>query len=79
MLKKFKPGTHVMVKPYGIPMMVTMYADKHLDPAAINAGEALVCVTWETLDGKVRTARFQEKLLMPFPLNEWNGQHLQKK
>jgi len=76
MFRKYKAGSHVMVKPAGIPMTVTMYADRHLDTAAIKNGEAIVCVTWQTLDGKIRTARFKENMLAPFPLNKWNGNYL---
>ena len=76
MLRKFRAGSHVMVKPAGIPMTVTMYADKHLGEDAIKNGEAMVCVTWQTLEGKVRTARFKENILLPFPLTEWNGRPL---
>ncbi len=76
MPRKFKAGSHVMLKPAGIPMTVTMYADKNLDEKEIKNGESIVCVTWLTLDGKVRTARYKENMLLPFPLKEWNGQHL---
>ena len=71
MAKKFRPGNHVMLKKGGIPMLVTMYTVK---------GENLpntLCVTWTTLEGKTKTAKFHEDELVLFPRKEWNGKPLE--
>ena len=52
-------------------MLVTMYTVK---------GENLpntLCVTWTTLEGKTKTAKFHEDELVLFPRKEWNGKPLE--
>ncbi|RYY64566.1 MAG: hypothetical protein EOO13_18325 [Chitinophagaceae bacterium] len=67
--RKFKPGNCVMLRPAGIPMTVTMYVNK----STIGKGAfgELVCVTWGGINGKIKTAKFQEDMLQLFPYPEW--------
>ena len=69
MSRKFKPGDSVMQKPAGIPMTVTMYANKA--PLADGRIGEIVCVTWAGISGRTRTAKFAEDMLLPFPFPEW--------
>lgn len=69
MTRKFKAGDCVMVKPAGIPMTVTMYANKA--PLSDGRQGEIVCVTWAGIKGKTRTAKFSEEELVPFPYPQW--------
>jgi len=71
MSRKFKPGSHVTLRRGGMPMMVTMYADR-----AVKDNKGIVCVTWTTLDNKTRTAKYHEDELILFTGTEWNGRKL---
>ena len=70
MARKFKPGNHVMLKKGGMPMTVTMYVNE------TNTEKETICVTWSTLDGKTKTARYPEDELVLFSKKEWNGKLL---
>lgn len=64
MVKKFKPGSVVFIKPSGVPVTVTRYCMPH---RMEGDGEALVSVTWKTITGKTITALLQEKMLTALP------------